>query len=166
MAPLPRSPVLHIGPLFKNRKSTFFSYNIYGFAINRICKKNSTICISRFFCGVKLLNFVEKLFFVGENKSHYEWLWAKNQCAMPSIAASFLAAKEVFWDVLLDFVGIHFCFCGISIDPDLSWRCFWRQLRAVWAISGSRHQPRIRRRSVSCDLVNVNKVYYGVSIDR
>ena len=39
------------GPLSKNRKKLlFFSYNIYGFAINRIYK-NSTICISRFFSG-------------------------------------------------------------------------------------------------------------------
>ena len=30
-------------------------------------------------------------------------------------------------------------------------RCFWRRLRAVWAISRS------RRRSFSCDRVNVNK---------
>ena len=34
---------------------------------------------------------------------------------------------------------------------------FWRWLRAVWAISGSRHQPRSRGRSVSYDRVNVNK---------
>ena len=36
-------------------------------------------------------------------------------------------------------------------------RCFWRRLRAVWAISWSRHQPRSCGRSVSCDRVNVNK---------
>ena len=53
---------------FKNRKSIFFSYDIYGFAINKIYKKTS-ICISRFFGGIKV---VEKLFFVGENKSRYE----------------------------------------------------------------------------------------------
>ena len=35
---------------------------------------------------------------------------------MPSIAASFVA-KEVFRDVLLDFVGINFRVCRISIDP-------------------------------------------------
>ena len=46
-----------------------FSYNIYGFAINRIFKKNSTIYISRLFGGVQ---FVEKLFFECENKSRYE----------------------------------------------------------------------------------------------
>ena len=40
----------------------------------------------------------------------------KKQCAMPSIAASFVAAK-VFRDILLDLVGVHFCICGISIDP-------------------------------------------------
>ena len=36
---------------------------------------------------------------------------------MPSIAASFVAAKEVFRDVLLDLIGINFSICGISIDP-------------------------------------------------
>ena len=36
---------------------------------------------------------------------------------MPSIAASFVAAKEVFRDVLLDLVGIHFRICRILIDP-------------------------------------------------
>ena len=57
-------------------------------------------------------------------------------------------------------MGINFRICGIAIDPGLSWRfwCrFWRRLRAVWAISGSRHQPRRRRQSVNCDLANVNK---------
>ena len=34
-------------PLPKNRKNNFFSYNIYGFAINRIYKKNSTISAFR-----------------------------------------------------------------------------------------------------------------------
>ena len=34
----------------KTRKKKI-SYNIYGFAINRIYSKNSTICISRFFGG-------------------------------------------------------------------------------------------------------------------
>ena len=76
---------------------------------------------------------------------------------MPSIAASFVAAKEIFRDALLDLVGINFRICGISIDPGHRWRCFRRRQRAVWAISGSRHQPRSRRRSVSCDRVKVNK---------
>ena len=35
--------------LSKNRKKIKNSDNIYGFAINIIYKKNSTICISRFF---------------------------------------------------------------------------------------------------------------------
>ena len=39
---------------------------------------------------------------------------------MPSIAASFVAEKEVFRDVLLDLVGIEFRICGISIDPGLA----------------------------------------------
>ena len=36
---------------------------------------------------------------------------------MPSIAAAFIAGKKVFRDVLLDFVGINFHKCEISIDP-------------------------------------------------
>ena len=77
---------------------------------------------------------------------------------MPSIAASFVAAKRIFFrNAMLDLVGINLRICGISIHPGHCWRCFWRRQRAVWAISGSRHQPRSRRRSVSCDRVNVNK---------
>ena len=41
--------------------------------------------------------------------------------------------------------------------PGLSRWCFWRRPCAIWTISGSRHQPRSRRRSVSCNLLNVNK---------
>ena len=43
---------------------------------------------------------------------------------------------------------------------DRSWssrRCFWRRLRAIWAISGSRHWPRSRRLSITCNRVNINK---------
>ena len=76
---------------------------------------------------------------------------------MSTIAASFIAAKRRFRDDLLDLVGINFCICEISIDPGHRQRCFWSRQRAVWAISGSRHQPRTRRRSVSCDRVNINK---------
>ena len=36
-------------------------------------------------------------------------------------------------------------------------RCFWRRLRAVWVISRSRQKPQSRRRSVSCDRVNIHK---------
>ena len=51
MAPLTRSPALHIGPLCKNKtKTKKNSYNIYGFAINRIYKKTLQ-CISQFFGG-------------------------------------------------------------------------------------------------------------------
>ena len=76
---------------------------------------------------------------------------------MPSIAASFVAAKRVFLDVLLDLVGIHFRICGISIDPghpgdviDVGYVPFERSPEAA-------NQSRSRRRSVSCDRVNVNK---------
>ena len=51
MVPLSLWPALHIGPIPKNIFKILFSYNIYGFAINRIYKKNSTICVSRFFGG-------------------------------------------------------------------------------------------------------------------
>ena len=46
-----------------------FSYNIYGFAINRIYKKNYNMYISVFRWGVKV---VKKLFFECENKSRCE----------------------------------------------------------------------------------------------
>ena len=41
----------------------------------------------------------------------------KKKCAMPSIAAAFIAGKRSFSRRLLDFVGINFRICGISIDP-------------------------------------------------
>ena len=41
----------------------------------------------------------------------------KKQCAMPPIVVAFVAGKKVFRDVLLDFVGINFRICRISIDP-------------------------------------------------
>ena len=85
------------------------------------------------------------------------WKQKSKRCAMPSIVASYVAAKRNFRDALLDLVGINLRICGISIDPGNRRRCFWRRQRAVWAISGSCHQPRSRRRSVSCDRVNVNK---------
>ena len=36
---------------------------------------------------------------------------------MPLIVAAFVAEKEVFRDVLLDFIGMNFRISGISIDP-------------------------------------------------
>ena len=81
----------------------------------------------------------------------------KKQCAMPSIAAAFVVAKRSF---SRRFVSSHRHTLSYLRNFDRSgssWRCFWRRLRAVWAISGSRHQPRIHRRSVSCDRVNINK---------
>ena len=76
---------------------------------------------------------------------------------MPSIAPSFVAAKRSFsrrfaWSRRHKFSYLR--------NFDRSWSSpaiFWCRQRAVWAISGSRHQPRSRRRSVSCDRVNVNK---------
>ena len=72
---------------------------------------------------------------------------------MLSIAASFIAAKRRFaWSRRHKFSYLW------NFDRSWSsWRCIWHRLRAVWAISGSRHQRRSRRRSVSCDRVNVNK---------
>ena len=81
----------------------------------------------------------------------------KKRCAMPSIAASFVAAKRSFSRRLASSHRHKFSYLQ---NFDRSWssrRCFWRWLRAFWAIAGSRHQPRSRRRSVSCDRVNVNK---------
>ena len=84
----------------------------------------------------------------------------KKQCAMTSIVASFVSEKR---DVLLDLVGINCCICGISIDPDhpsdvfdVGYVPFERSPEA--AIS--------RRRSVSCNNVNVNKPKLRISIDR
>ena len=81
----------------------------------------------------------------------------KKQCAMLSIATSFVAAKRSFsrrfaWSRWHKFSYLR--------NFDRSWsfhRCFWRQLRAIWAISRSRHQPWSHHRSVSCYRVNVNK---------
>ena len=78
----------------KNRKKNFFSYNIYGFAINRIYKKTLQYVYLSFSVGVKV---VEKLFFKCVNKSRCQWLQEKKQCAMPSIAAAFVAAKRSFF---------------------------------------------------------------------
>ena len=76
---------------------------------------------------------------------------------MPSIAASFVAAKRSFRNILLDLVCINFRICGISIDPvhlcdviDVGYVLFERSPEAA-------NQPWSRRRSVSCDRVNVNK---------
>ena len=90
------------------------SYDIYGFAINIIYKQNSTICTSHFSEGGQGRR--EIIFRMWEQKP----LWVitgKKQCAMPSFAASFVAAKRSFWDVLLDLIGINFRICRISIDP-------------------------------------------------
>ena len=75
---------------------------------------------------------------------------------MLSIGASFVAAKRSF-SRYFAWSRINFRTCGISIDPGHRRRCFWRRQRAVWAISRSRHQPRGRRRSISCNRVNVNR---------
>ena len=91
----------------------FFSYDIFGFAINRIYKKTIQYVYLGFSVGVKV---VEKLFFVGENQKTLRVIVGKN-CAMPS-----MAAKEPFRDVLLNLVGINFRISGISIDPGNSRR--------------------------------------------
>ena len=70
---------------------------------------------------------------------------------MPSIAAAFVAEK-VCRDVLLDFVGINFRICEISIDPGQA--IFFT---SVTCRLSDLQKPRSRRRSVSCDRVNVNK---------
>ena len=81
----------------------------------------------------------------------------KKKCTKSPIAAAFVAAIRSFstrsaWSYRHKFSYLQ--------NFDRSWssrRCFWRRLHAVWAIFGSCHQPRSRRRSVSCDRVNVNK---------
>ena len=81
----------------------------------------------------------------------------KKQCAMPSIAAAFVAGKRSFSRRFAWFRRHKFSYLR---NFDRSWssrRCFWRRLCAVWVISRSRQKPRSRRRSVSCDRVNVNK---------
>ena len=75
-----------------------------------------------------------------------------------------ITAKRCFREVLLDLVGINFRNCGTSIDPGHRWVDagyifdvnnvpFERSPEAAV----SRRQLRSCRRSVSCDLVNVNK---------
>ena len=67
MALLSGCPALHIGPLSKNRKKIFVSYDIYGFAINRIYTKKTLQCLYLgFSVGVKV---VEKLFFECDKKN-------------------------------------------------------------------------------------------------
>ena len=76
---------------------------------------------------------------------------------MPSIATSFVAAKR---SISRRFPWSRRHKLPYLRNFDRSWsfrRCFWRRLRAVCAIIGSRHQPQSRRRSISCDRVNVNK---------
>ena len=107
--------------------------------------KKPSICISSFFGGVFL-------FFIGENKSDSKKITVRN-----GIMAVSSQQKDVFREVLLYLIGIHFRNYGIYIDPGHRQRCFWHRLHAVGAISRSRRQTRSHRRSVSCDLVNVNK---------
>ena len=99
--------------LFRS-KQYFFSYNIYGFAINRIYKKNYNMYIAVFRWGSR------------SSRSHFSNVKTKavasdsrkkTRCAMSSITASFVAAKKSFRDVLLDLIGINFRICGISINP-------------------------------------------------
>ena len=76
---------------------------------------------------------------------------------MPSISASFVAAKRSFSRRFAWFRRHEFSYLQ---NFDRSWssrRCFWHWFHAVWAISRSRQKPRSRHRSVSCDRVNVNK---------
>ena len=138
----------------KLEKIFVFSYNIYDFAINRIYTKNSTICISWFFVGGQVR--WEIIFRMWKQKP-LQVIAGKKQCAMPSIAALFVIGKRRF---LRRFAWSHWHKFSYLQNFDRSWssqRCFLCRLRAVWAISRSRHQPRSRRRSVSCDRVKVNK---------
>ena len=77
---------------------------------------------------------------------------------MPSIVVSFVAAKRSFSRRFAESRRHTYSYLR---NFDRSWssrRCFGRRLRDVWAISGSHYLPRSRRRrSVSCDRVNVNK---------
>ena len=92
MAPLFGRPALHTGPLTKNRKQIFFSYNNYGFAINRIYKKTLQYVYLGFSLWVKV---VEKSFFECETKAVASDS-RKKRCAIPLIAVSFVAAKISF----------------------------------------------------------------------
>ena len=105
--------------------------------------------------GVKV---VEKLFFECDKKMLRLIAGKKQFCAMPLIAASFVAAKRSFSRRFAESRRHTYSYLR---NFDRSWssrRCFWRRLRDVWAISGSHYLPRSRRRrSVSCDRVNVSK---------
>ena len=151
MVPLSGCPALHIGPLSKNRKTNFFSYDIYSFAINRIYN----IYISVFGGGQGRREIILRMW----EQKPLQVITGKKQCAMPSIAASFVAAKRSFsrrfaWSRRHKFPYMR--------NFDRSWsfrRCFWRWLSAVWAISRSRHQSRSRRQSVSFNRVNKLKLW-------
>ena len=110
--------------------------------------------ISVFRWGVKI---VAKLSVECENKSPLRVIAGKKQCAMPSIAASFVAAKRSFSRRFAWSRRHKFSYLRNFHRFWSSRRCFWCWLRAVWAISGSRPQLRSRHRSVSCDRVDVSK---------
>ena len=111
MAPLSGWAALYTGPLSKNRKIfIFLSYNVYGFAINRIYKKLYNMYISIFRWGSKpSRNHFSNV----KTKAVANDSRKKEQCAMPSIAASFVAAKRSFPRRLFDLVCINFCIFGI-----------------------------------------------------
>ena len=99
--------------MFKNRKSIFFSYDIYGFTLNRIYKKTLRYVYLGFSVGIKV---VKKLFFVGEKKAVASDSRKKTVCNAIIVAAS-LQQKDVVREVLLDLVGINFRNCRTTIDP-------------------------------------------------
>ena len=139
--------------LFKNRKQNIFCYDIYGCTINRMYKKTYNMYISVFPWGSRWARNYFRMWKQKPLRVIAGKLTVRNAVNRGIVHSS----KKKFRDALLDLVGINLRICGISIDPGHRRRCFRRRQRAVWAISGSRHQPRSRRRSVSCDRVNVNK---------
>ena len=104
MVPLSGWPALHTGPLSKNRKKKFVSYDIYGFAINRIYTKTLQYVYLGFSLGVKV---VRKSFFECEKKAVASD--SRKKTVRNAVnRASFVAAKRSFQDVLLDLISINF----------------------------------------------------------
>ena len=90
MVPLSGWLALHIGPLSKIEKKLFFSYDIYGFAINRIYKKDYIMYISVFQSESRSSRNYFSLRVIAGKKT------VRNAVNHGIIAASFVAAKKCF----------------------------------------------------------------------
>ena len=138
--------------LSKNRKEIVFSYDIYGFAINRIYKQLYNMYISVFRWGSRS----SRNYFSNVRTKAVASDSRKKLCAMPSIAASFVAAKRSFSRRFACFRRHKFWFLRkiISIDPGHPGDAFYG---GYVPFERSPEATISRHRSVSCDRVNINK---------